>query len=127
MSVRAHGQIRRSQVITTWGPGAPIDLPRDAGIVGGLETWPKTSDLEEVVDPRLARKLGQLTGVANPRLFAPPPDAAAPGEPALGIGVFASRSGCSCRRRGLATSRSARDDWSADGHWTTKAASTDGP
>jgi len=85
---RAHGQIRRSQVITTWGPGAPIDLPRDAGIVGGLDTWPKTTALEEIVDPRLSRKLGLLTDIPDPRLFAPPPDAAAPGEPELGIGVW---------------------------------------
>ena len=28
MSRKAHGQIRRSQVITTWGPGALLDLPR---------------------------------------------------------------------------------------------------
>ena len=34
------GQLRRSQVITTWGPGALIDLPKDSAIVGGLETWP---------------------------------------------------------------------------------------
>ena len=45
MSRRAHGQIRLSQVITTYGPGALIDLPRHSAIVGGLETWPKTSDL----------------------------------------------------------------------------------
>ena len=43
MSSAAHGQVRRSQVITTWGPGALIDLPRHSGIVGGLETWPKVA------------------------------------------------------------------------------------
>ena len=26
--MRAHGQVRRGQVITTYGPGALIDLPR---------------------------------------------------------------------------------------------------
>ena len=31
MSQRGHGQIRRSQVITTWGAGALIDLPRQSG------------------------------------------------------------------------------------------------
>ena len=41
MSSEAHGQVRRSQVITTYGPGALIDLPRHSAIVGGLETWPK--------------------------------------------------------------------------------------
>ena len=40
MSRKAHGQLRRSQVITTYGPGALIDLPRHSAIVGGLETWP---------------------------------------------------------------------------------------
>ena len=69
MSRKAHGQVRRSQVITTYGPGALIDLPRYSAIVGGLDTWPKTSDLEEVVEPRLARKLEIMTGVAGPKLI----------------------------------------------------------
>jgi MrfA Zn-binding domain len=86
--VRAHGQIRRSQVITTWGPGALIDLPQHSAIVGGLENWPKVDALEEIVDPRLTRKIARMTGVQNPRLFAPPPDATAPGERKLGIGVW---------------------------------------
>ena len=43
MSRQAHGQVRRSQVITTWGPGALLDLPNHSVIIGGLETWPKTS------------------------------------------------------------------------------------
>ena len=55
MSRKAHGQIRRGQVITTYGPGALIDLPRHSAIVGGLDTWPKPSDLEEIVEPRLSR------------------------------------------------------------------------
>lgn len=88
MSSRAHGQVRRSQVITTWGPGALIDLPRYSGIVGGLETWPKVDALEEIVDIRLTQKIALMTGVPAPSLFAPPPDSAAPGEPKLGIGVW---------------------------------------
>ena len=39
MSGKAHGQIRRGQVITTYGPGALIDLPRHSAVVGGLDTW----------------------------------------------------------------------------------------
>lgn len=88
MSRKAHGQIRRGQVITTYGPGAMIDLPRHSAIVGGLDTWPKTSDLEEIVEPRLARKLQMMTGVAAPKLFAPPPDPNDPREPAKGIGAW---------------------------------------
>ena len=85
MSRRAHGQIRRGQVITTYGPGALIDLPRYSAIVGGLDTWPRISDLEEIPEPRLARKLEIMTGVVAPRLYAPPPDSNDPREPARGI------------------------------------------
>src|SRR5437773_5186647 len=88
MSRKAQGQLRRGQVITTYGPGALIDLPRHSAIVGGLDTWPKTSDLEEILEPRLARKLEIITGVAAPRLFTPPPDANDPREPARGIGAW---------------------------------------
>ena len=35
MNPSSTGQIRRSQVITTYGPGALIDLPRDSAIVAG--------------------------------------------------------------------------------------------
>ncbi len=88
MSRRAHGQIRRSQAVTTWGPGALLDLPRYAVIVGGLDTWPKPSDLEEVSEPRLASKIRMMTDVAAPRLYAPPADSNDPREPTRGIGVW---------------------------------------
>ncbi len=88
MTGRAHAQIRRSQAITTWGPGALIDLPRHSGIVGGLETWPKVDVLDEIADPRLTRKISLLTSVPAPRLYAPPAASTAPGEPARGIGVW---------------------------------------
>jgi Domain of unknown function (DUF1998) len=79
--------VRRSQVITTWGPGALIDLPRHAGIVGSLEAWPHPGELEEIVDQRITQKLALLMGIAAPKLLAPPPDDAAPGEKDQGIGV----------------------------------------
>jgi hypothetical protein len=87
MSRKAHGQVRRGQVITTYGPGALIDLPKDSAIVGGLETWPKISDLEEI-EHRIGRKLQLLTGVTAPKLFAPPPVSSDPREPTRGIGVW---------------------------------------
>ena len=36
---RAHGQIRQSQLITTFGPGAMLDLPHHSVLIGGLEYW----------------------------------------------------------------------------------------
>jgi len=88
MTRQAQGQVRRSQVITTWGPGALLDLPSHSVIVGGLETWPKAADLEEIVEPRLAGKLQAATSVPNPKLYGPPADSSAPWEATLGIGVY---------------------------------------
>ncbi len=108
MSKRGHGQVRRSQVVTTWGPGALIDLPRHSAIVGGLDTWPRTSDLDEIPEIRLTRKLEILTGVESPRLYAPPPESNDPSEATKGIGawrfpewfVVQEKSGSSEERKG---------------------------
>jgi hypothetical protein len=75
-------------VITTWGPGALIDLPRGSAIVGGLEHWPATSRLEQIDEPRLAGKISYLTGVSSARLYAPPAAPALPGEGLNPIGVW---------------------------------------
>jgi hypothetical protein len=82
------GQLRRGQVITTYGPGALIDLPRESAIVAGLETWPPIMQLEEIVEPRLVSKLQTLTNVPAPQLYAPPPDSNDPRETKRGIGAF---------------------------------------
>ncbi len=88
MKQKAHGQIRRSQVITTYGPGALIDLPQESAIVAGLDEWPPLHKLEEVDEPRLARKLQAITGVAVPRMVAPPPVSSDPGAAPVGIGAW---------------------------------------
>ena len=88
MNRRAHGQLRQSQVITTYGPGALIDLPDYAAIVGGLETWPSEAALTEIVEPRLSSFLRTITGIPSPRMFAPPPEQTDPRAPARGIGAW---------------------------------------
>ncbi len=85
---KRHGQIRRSQVITTWGPGALLDLPDYAVIVGGLDTWPPISKLEEIAEPRLTAKLELMTRIDSPRLYAPPADTNDPREKQQSIGVW---------------------------------------
>lgn len=85
---RRHGQLRQSQVITTYGPGALLDLPEHAAIVAGLETWPNTGDLDEIIDERLAGLLGAITGVPSPRMYAPPPEPQDPRSPGRGIGAW---------------------------------------
>lgn len=85
MKVREQGSVRSSQVITTYGPGALIDLPRHSAIVCGLDSWPNTERLVEIEEPRLVSKLQAATGVASPKLFAPPVASSDPRERTLGI------------------------------------------
>ena len=88
MNGKGHGQLRRSQVITTFGPGALIDLPNDSAIVGGLDTWGSESSLESIDEPRLSAKLMSMTGVPGPRLYAPPPEPESWQERQRGIGAW---------------------------------------
>ena len=34
------GELRRSQILTSYGSGALVDFPRLSGIMAGLESWP---------------------------------------------------------------------------------------
>src|SRR5690606_14098423 len=66
---RPEGQLRQSQLITTFGPGSMVDLVDRAVVIGGLEHWGygKGNDGEALDDPRLRRAL-------IPRLKALHPD-----------------------------------------------------
>ena len=68
---RPHGQIRRSQLITTFGPGAMLDLPNHSVLVGGLEYWTPGGD--EITEARLVEKLARRLDVPALKLSAPPP------------------------------------------------------
>src|SRR5213078_2263563 len=82
-NARPHGQVRQSQVVTTFGPGSLLDLPRQSVIVGGLDHWCGVG--EEVHEPRLVEKLKRLLSQPALRLFAPPPDSEDPTGPRTGI------------------------------------------
>jgi hypothetical protein len=52
---------RLSQVVSTFGPGAMIDLPTRSVIVGGLDLWEmKGNSFSVISEPRLAMRLEQL-------------------------------------------------------------------
>lgn len=63
------GHIRQSQVVTTWGPGAMIDLPDQSALIGGLDFW--MGEREPIDEPRLAQLLSRQLG-RTLRLEAPP-------------------------------------------------------
>src|SRR5271165_5104706 len=68
---RPPGQLRQGQIVSTFGPGAMLDLPNHSVLVAGLEHWTGVSD--EIVEPRLADKLCMLLDVSTIKLYAPPP------------------------------------------------------
>jgi len=78
--------MRQSQVVTTFGPGAMLDLPNHSVLVAGLDSWSKGGD--EIIEPRLTRKLAELLEVPALRLHAPPVEQEDPTAPATGIDCF---------------------------------------
>jgi Domain of unknown function (DUF1998) len=81
-NARPHGQVRQSQVVTSYGPGAILDLPNHAVIVGGLEGWgdPVKDSFQPVHEERLVATLQRELNLKSLKLYAPPvendPDAA---------------------------------------------------
>jgi hypothetical protein len=75
-----NGTVRQSQVVTTFGPGAMVDLLVDAVLVGGLDFWSydRAFALPNIPEPRLRdaiverfRKLGRELSQDHP--FRAPP------------------------------------------------------
>lgn len=56
MCARAIGDVRPSQIITTFGPGAVVDLQTLSIIVAGIDDWQTDSD-HPIREPRLERAL----------------------------------------------------------------------
>lgn len=56
MSTRAIGNVRPSQLITTFGPGAIVDLQTLSVIVAGIDNWPLNEEYV-IHEPRLERAL----------------------------------------------------------------------
>jgi hypothetical protein len=63
--------IRQSQLITTYGPGAMIDLPDYSVIVSGLQDWSHLRR-EKIEEARLVAKLRRLLDVPTLELYSPP-------------------------------------------------------
>lgn len=80
-SMRPQGEVRHSQLITTYGPGAMVDLPDCSVVIGGLNFWMYGPDQppEEIDEPRLIAKLRQSLNVSSLRLRKPPIHDVGPG------------------------------------------------
>ena len=87
---RAHGQIRQSQMINTFGPGALVDLPRNAAIIAGLDTWQwgGKARRRQILEPRLVAKVEEALKVTGLKLYEPPADNPEPEAPPTGITAY---------------------------------------
>ena len=67
-------QVRSSQIITTFGPGAMLDLPDEAVIVAGLDHWRYYSGapMPTVTEPRLQQKIESLLNIRPLTMRKPP-------------------------------------------------------
>ena len=63
--------LRQSQLITTYGPGAMIDLPNESVIVSGLQDWSPLRR-EKIDEPRLTTKLKRILDAQAIDLYTPP-------------------------------------------------------
>jgi|LakMenEpi03Aug12_release.lakeMendotaPanAssembly.Ray.scaffolds.fasta_scaffold32980_6 hypothetical protein len=68
------GEVRHGQLITTYGPGAMVDLPDRSVVVGGLNLWHYSRDDDSctIDEPRLIAKLRGLLNVGTLQLKRPP-------------------------------------------------------
>jgi hypothetical protein len=79
------GSLRRSQILTTFGPGAMVDLPDHSVLIAGLEEW--RGEKERIFEERLEGWLSQNRKVPGLKLYAPPVDSGDPQAPRTGIDV----------------------------------------
>ena len=80
------GQIRQSQILTTFGPGAMVDLPNYSIIIGGLNHW--RGDRSRIHEERLEERVAEILGLGRVSLYALPVDEQNPSGPRTGITAF---------------------------------------
>jgi hypothetical protein len=87
--VKPQGEVRHSQLITTYGPGAMVDLPDHSVVIGGLNLWRYGAEQSpEIIDePRLLSKLRQTLKVSTLQLQKPPVQDTGPGGHNRGGGI----------------------------------------
>lgn len=59
---RPHAQMRQSQLVTTFGPGAMVDLPNNGALIGGLDEWTAG---QPIYEDRLVERARRRSGSAD--------------------------------------------------------------
>lgn len=83
------GEIRQSQILSSFGPGSMVDLPETSIIMGGLNQWNYgKTEIPRIYEPRLEQYLQQKFGQPNISLREPPASSQDPTGPRTGIQSF---------------------------------------
>lgn len=83
---KPQGEIRQSQIITTFGPGSMVDLPSHSVLISGLDFWLPGGEV--ISEPRLSKKLAHVLSVPSINLRTPPAADNDPNAPMTGVPVF---------------------------------------
>ncbi len=67
------GEIRRSQLIRTYGPGSMVDLPNHSVVVSGLDYWFPQAEMPAIVEERLSAKVAAVLERTKPVPLKGPP------------------------------------------------------
>ena len=81
------GELRQSQLLTTFGPGSMVDLPNEAVLIGGLDHW-QFAERKRIYEDRLERRLCDLLTLDELTLYEPPTDNGDPTAPRSGVTAF---------------------------------------
>ncbi len=81
------GEIRSSQILSTFGPGSMVDLPNYSVLISGLNHWQGYRN-QPIYEDRLAARVSQLLGVARIDMYAPPAAEQDPAAPRTGVKAF---------------------------------------
>lgn len=82
------GEIRQSQVLTSFGPGSMVDLPKQSILIGGLNHWKFGQERTRIYEPRLEDYLRQKLNLSNIALYEPPASSKDALGPRTGIQSF---------------------------------------
>ncbi|MBC7824614.1 MAG: DUF1998 domain-containing protein [Candidatus Parcubacteria bacterium] len=83
------GELRQSQVLTTFGPGSMVDLPTRSVVISGLTYW--KGDRQFVREDRLRYKVSKSLGLPDGQdiqLYSPPQQSNDPQAAMTGIDAF---------------------------------------
>ncbi len=81
------GELRQSQLLTTFGPGSMVDLPDHAVLIGGLDHW-QFAGKKRIFEERLESRLRDLLSLDELTFYEPPTDSGDPAEPRSGVTAF---------------------------------------